>query len=153
MDQTSNNAITQLERMLLNILKEEFSFYQSLYILMDKQRDLIRYDKEESLLDLYAEIERCQRRIKESETRVTALQKKDARLFRLAAIHPEVRKLINSIATLIKKNMALAEDNNELLTNRHERIKNELDELRSSKKILQYMSEPEPTPQYVDGKS
>ena len=59
----TDNAITQLEKELTFILKEEYSFYQSLYILLDKQKDCIRYQKEDKLLDLYAEIERCHERI------------------------------------------------------------------------------------------
>ncbi|MDZ4722876.1 MAG: hypothetical protein SGI97_03075 [candidate division Zixibacteria bacterium] len=47
----TTNAITQLERDLLTLLKDEYSFYQSLYILLDKQRDLIRFDKDDHLLD------------------------------------------------------------------------------------------------------
>ena len=48
----NTNAITQLEQTLLRILKEEYSFYQSLYILLDKQRDVIQFDRDENLLDL-----------------------------------------------------------------------------------------------------
>ena len=152
MEQTSNNAITKLERLLLTILKEEYSFYQSLYICLDKQRDMIKYEKEENLLDLYSEVERCQKRIRESEQRVAALKAQDARLFKLAAVHPEIRKMINSITTIIKKSMALVADNNEILTERHQRIREELEELKGSRQILQYMGEPEPSPQYVDGR-
>jgi hypothetical protein len=152
MDSMSTNSITQLEQVLLQILKEEYSFYQSLYILLDKQRDLIKYDKDENLLDLYAEIGRCQCRIKESEAKVVAIKGKSPRLFKLAAICPEVRKLVNSISTLVKKNIKVVEDNREFLTNRHERIKVEMDELKNSHKIMQYLSDVEAPPQFVDGK-
>ena len=152
MDGTSENAITQMEQALLRILKQEYSFYQSLYILMDKQRDLIKYDKDENLLDLYAEIERCQRRIKESEAKVSAIREKNPRLFKMASIHPEIKKMVNSIVTLVKKNIQLVEDNKEFLNNRHERIRVEMDELKNSKKIMQYMTAAEPPPQFVDGK-
>jgi len=148
----SSNAITQLEQTLLRILKEEYSFYQSLYILLDRQRDIIRYDRDENLLDLYAEIERCQRRIKESEVRVTAIRDQNPRLFKLAAVYPEVRKTVNSIVTLVKKNMALVEENREVLQERHERIRLELDELKSSQQLMRYMTETESSPQFVDGK-
>ncbi len=148
----NNNAISQLEKNILSTLKEEYSFYQSLYILMDKQRDLVKYDKDENLLDLYAEIERCQRRIKESEARITAIKEKDPRLFKLASVHPEVRKLVNSIITLVKKNIALVEDNKEFLVSRHERIRSELNELKNSRKMIQYLSEGEPSPLFIDGK-
>lgn len=152
MDNSSNNAITQLEQTLLAILKKEYSFYQSLFILLDKQRDLLKYDRDEHLLDLYAEIERCQRRIKESETKVTSLRNRNPRLFKMASIHPEIRKTVNSIITLVRKNIALVEDNKEYLTSRHERIKLEMNELRHSSKIMQYISEADPSPQFVDGK-
>jgi len=145
------NPITQLEQTLLKILKEEYSFYQSLYILMDKQRDIIKFNRDENLLDLYAEIERCQQRIRESEEKVTAIRQQNPRLFKLAAVYPEIRKTVNSIITLIKKNLTLIEDNKEYVTNRHDRIKSELDELRNSRKILQYMADAEPSPQFVDG--
>ncbi|MCD6248800.1 MAG: hypothetical protein J7J98_00535 [candidate division Zixibacteria bacterium] len=152
MKKNSNNAITQLEQKLLKILKEEYSFYQSLYILLDKQRDIIKYDRDDNLLDLYAEIERCQRRIQESETKVTSIRESDPRLFRLASIYPEIRKTVNSIITLVKKNLALIEDNKEYATNRHDRIKSEMNDLRSSGKILQYIADMDPSPQFVNGK-
>ncbi|MEW5797145.1 MAG: hypothetical protein AB1772_12415 [Candidatus Zixiibacteriota bacterium] len=146
-----SNPITQLEQTLLRILKEEYAFYQSLYILVDKQRDIIKFDRDENLLDLYAEIERCQRRIRESEEKVTAIREQNPRLFKLAAVYPEIRKTVNSIITLIKKNLALIEDNREYVTSRHDRIKSELDELKNSRKILQYIADAEPSPQFVDG--
>jgi hypothetical protein len=150
MDNTSN-PITQLEQALLRILKEEYSFYQSLYILLDKQRDLIKFDKDENLLDLYAEIERCQRRIRESEEKVTSIREQNPRLFKLASVYPEIRKTVNSIVTLIKKNLTLIEDNKEYVVSRHERIKTELDELKNSRKILQYIADAEPSAHFVDG--
>ncbi len=152
MEKNAKNAITQLEQKLLRILKEEYSFYQSLYILLDKQRDIIKYDRDDNLLDLYAEIERCQRRIRDSEAKVTAIRESDPRLFRLAAVYPEIRKTLNSIITLVKKNLTLIEDNKEYVTSRHDRIKSEMDDLRSSGKILQYIANVDPSPQFVDGK-
>lgn len=152
MNIASKNAITQLEQMLLQVLKDEYTFYQSLYILLDKQRDLIKYDKDESLLDLYTEIERCQRRIKQSEAKVEAIKKRDPRLFKLAAVCPEVRKLINSIATLVRKNIKVVEENREFVDSRHARIKTEMADLKNSDKILQYLSDSETKPQFVDGK-
>jgi hypothetical protein len=151
-ESNSQNAISQLEQTLLTILKKEYAFYQSLYVLMDKQRDLIKYDKDEHLLDLYAEIERCQKRISESEAKVTAIRDKNPRLFKLASIHPEIRKVVTSIATLIKKSIKLVDDNKEFLANRHERIRVEMDELKNSRKIMQYMSQGDARPQFVDGK-
>lgn len=148
----NQNAITQLEQDLVNALRREYSFYQSLYVLLDKQRDLLKYDKDEHLLDLYSEIERCQRRIQASEQTIEGLKDKDPRMFKIASISPEVKKLVASIVTLVKKNVTLVESNEKYLRERHQRIKKELDELKNSRKILQYMTESEPSAQFVDGR-
>jgi hypothetical protein len=147
------NQITQLERELLYILKEEYSFYQSLYILIDKQKDMVKYEKDEKLLDLFTEIDRCHKRIQDSEKKIGSLKEQNPKLFRIAASAPEVRKLVNSIASLVKKNIGLVKENEEYLRNRHDRILAELEELKSSHKILQYIREKNPTPMFVDGKS
>jgi len=148
----NQNVINQLEQEILQILKDEYSFYQSLYILLDRQRDSIRYKKDEHLLDLYAEIERCKQRIRESEDKISALRTRDPNTFRVAAVHPNVKKLVNSIVTLVKKNMTLVAENEEYLKGRYERIKRELGELKNSEKILQYVRNADGSPQFVDGK-
>jgi len=146
------NAITQLERELIFVLKEEYSFYQSLYVMLDKQRDLIKYDKDEHLLDLFAEIERCHQRIRKSQQKIEAIKDKNPRLFKLAAVQPDVRKTARNIATLVAKNAKLVSECQEYMQGRYDRIKTELGELKSSHKILQYMAEGDPSPQFIDGK-
>lgn len=146
------NAISQLEKELIAILREEYSFYQSLYILLDKQKDLLRFNKDENLLDLFAEIERCHLRINKSEARITELKTRHPKLFKLASISPDVRKMVNSIVTLVKKSVNLVSENEEYLRARYNRIKNELGELKNSEKIMQYIQPETPTPQFIDGK-
>lgn len=148
-----NSSVTQMERKLLFILKEEYSFYQSLYLTLDKQRDAVKYNNDERLLDLFTEIERCHKRIKRSEEKVTALKEKAPQVFDRASASPEVSKIVNSIATMVKKNMNLVRECEEYLQGRYQRIKDELGELKSSSKILQYLSDGDSTPQFVDGKS
>lgn len=146
-----NNAITQLEKELTFVLKEEYSFYQSLYVMLDKQKDVIRFNKDENLLDLFSEIERCHLRIKKSEEKINLLKSKNQRLFKLASLSPNVRKIVNSITTLIKKSINLVGDNEEYMRNRYDRIKDELGELKNSEKIMQYMQSEVPKPLFVDG--
>jgi len=147
------NLITKLERELIFILKEEYSFYQSLYILIDKQKDMVKYERDDKLLDLYTEIERCHRRIQKSESKVADLKEKNPKLFPVASSAPEVRKLVNSILTLVKKNIGLVKENESYLQNRHDRIRAELKELQNSNKILKYIRENDPAPYFVDGKN
>ncbi len=147
------NAISNLEQELLRVLKEEYSFYQSLYILIDKQKDLIKYEKEEKLLDIYTEIERCQKRIVESEKKIGALKQGNPKLFQLAATAPEVKKVAQSIATLIRKNINLVKENEEYATGKYLRVKEELQALQKSTKIVRYIKDTDVSPQFVDKKS
>jgi hypothetical protein len=147
------NQITQLERELIFVLKEEYSFYQSLYILIDKQKDMVKFERDDKLLELFTEMERCHQRIQQSETKIAELKDKNPKLFQIAASSPEVKKLVNSIMTLVKKNISLVKENEEYLKTRHDRIKNELKELQNSHKILRYMRETETAPLFVDGKN
>lgn len=145
-------VLKQVERELMFVLKEEYSFYQSLYIMLDKQRDLIKYNSDEHLLDLFAEIERHRLRIKKSEEKVTALRNRNLQAFQMATVLPEVRKITNSIATLVKKNMNVVSECEDYLRDRYQRIKTELGELKNSEKILQYLREADSSPQFVDRK-
>ncbi|MBN4072380.1 hypothetical protein JYU03_00505 [bacterium AH-315-F03] len=144
------NQITQLEKELTTTLKEEYSFYQSLYILIDRQRDMIKFDKDDKLLDLYAEIERCHLRLAKSEERIGRLRESNPRLFPLAASAPDVRKLVTSISTLIQKNMTIVSENEEYLRARHGRVRAELDSLQNSTKIMKYLRVSSTSPRFVD---
>ena len=147
------NAISNLEQELMRVLKEEYSFYQSLYILIDKQKDLLKYEKEEKLLDIYTEVERCQKRIVSSEEKISALKQGNPKLFQLAATAPEVKKIIQSISTLIRKNLNLVKENEEYASEKYQRVKEELKLLQQSSKLVRYLKESEMSPQYVDKKN
>jgi hypothetical protein len=146
------DKLKQLERELIFVLKEEYSFYQSLYILLDRQHDLIKYNSDDRLLDLFMEIERCRERIKQSEEKITELKNRNAEAFRMAALLPEVKKIVNSIVTLVKKNINLVSECEDYMKERYDRIQAELGELKNSNKILQYLRDVEPAPQFVDRK-
>jgi len=147
------NAISRLEKELVAILKEEYSFYQNLYIMLDKQKDLMRFNKDENLLDVFAEIERCHKRIKKSEDKIKAIKDRDPKLFRLASIAPNVRKIVNSIVTLVKKSISVVSDNEDYMNMKYDRIKDELGELKNSEKIMQYMQQEDSTPHFINGDS
>ncbi len=148
----TNPISPALERELISVLREEYSFYQSLYILLDKQRDLLKYEKDDHLLDVYAEIERCQLRIQESENRVAQIRQRHPQQFDLAAMNPEIKKLVNSIVTLVKKNIDIISENDGVVRDRHAKLQLELNELRGSSKVLQYLAVEHRTAQFIDGK-
>ncbi len=152
MEDMDYQALKSIERELTAALKEEYSFYQQLYITLDKQRDLIKFDRDAHLLELFSEVERYRARIKTSEARISKLKQKNPQAFRMVSVLPDVKKLINSITTLIKKNKDIVKECEGYCEGRYNRIKEELGELKNSSKIMQYMSDGDPTPQFIDGK-
>lgn len=146
----SDTTLRQVERDLIRMLNEEYSFYQSLYILLDKQRDLIKYNRDDNLLDLFSEVERFRVRIKDSEQKIADLRVKYPSAFKLAADNQEIRKLVTCIATLVRKSLDVVTENSAYIQDRHERLQQELQELQSSDKMLQYLRNVTTSPQYVD---
>src|SRR5574341_1332686 len=102
MEAMDYKALNQLEQELLIVLRDEYSFYQSLYIMLDKQRDQIKFHKDDRLLDLFAEIQRFHARIKKSDEKVAIIRARNPKIFEMASALPEIKKLTNSVATLIK---------------------------------------------------
>ena len=148
----ADSPANTIERQLVTVLKNEYSFYQSLYILLDKQRDMIKYERDDKLLDVYAEVERCRRRIIESDEKISAIREQHPDGFKQASNHSAVIKIVNSIVTLIKKNMALVSESENVAKDRYERIKSELGKLKNSSRILEYLTQNDVSPQFVDGK-
>jgi hypothetical protein len=145
--------VTRLEQKLVGTLKEEYSFYQSLFILLDKQRDHIKYDRERRFVDLYSEVERLYGRIQESETSIATLRQDNRKLFSIAASTPEVRRLANSIATLVSKSLKLIRESRETVDQKHRLLTEKLAELQNSSKITGYLRTEKSQPIYLDRKN
>ncbi len=144
--------VVELENKLIALLKEEYGFYQSLYVLIDKQKDLLKYDRDDKILAVYEEIKRMEKRIGESEVKIADLRNGNRKLFNLAATSPEVRKLVNSIATLVRKNISMIKENEEFANERYQRIKEELEALKNNRKLFQYSGGQGEKARILDGK-
>jgi hypothetical protein len=147
------SQVVELEEKLLELLKQEYSFYQSLYLLIDKQKDLLKYERDQKLIELYDEIEKAERRILESEEKIGRLRNSNRKLFNLAATSPEVRKLVTSIATLIKKNLAIIKENEDFASHKAERIREELEQVKKMYNVLAYKKSDGIRSQIIDGTS
>lgn len=144
--------VIDLENVLISLLKEEYGFYQSLYVLIDKQRDLLKYDRDRKILTVYDEIRQMEKRIHESEEKISELKNRNRKLFNLAATSPEVRKLVNSISTLIRKNLSMIKENEEFASERYQRIKEELEALKNNQKLTQYAGNRDQKARILDGR-
>ena len=144
------NDVSLLEKHITGILKEEYSFYQSLYVLLDRQKDMLKYSNENKLLEIFSEIERCYLRIKKSQDKINSIKEQNSKMFQLAILSPTVRKIFNSITTLLKKCQKIVNENEEYVSQRHERIQNEMGLLKNSEKILKYIQSHDLSTELVD---
>lgn len=125
-----------LEKEIISILKDELSFYQSMFILADKQKDCLKLDQDGELTKVFADIARFNRRISESEKKLRNLMEKDRQGFSLTLSNLEVRRLVDSIAAILQKNVALMKENEEFVANRQAAIQTELAELSKSRQMM-----------------
>lgn len=129
-----------IEKEIISILKDELSFYQSMFILADKQKDSLRADHDGELAQIFADIARFNRRIAESERLLRELLEKDRQNFTLAASNFEVRRLISSITAILEKNLSLMKENEEFAASRQEVIRAEAAELSRSRQMMDLLS-------------
>lgn len=144
------NEVFLLEKHITGILKEEYSFYQSLYVLLDRQKDMLKYSNENKLLEIFSEIERCYLRIKKSQDKINSIKEQNPKMFRLAILTPTVRKIFNGISTLLKKCQNIVNENEEYVKQRYERIQNEIGLLKNSEKLLKYVQSNDLSTELVD---
>ncbi len=147
------SQVVELEEKLLELLRQEYSFYQSLYLLIDKQKDHLRYERDQKLLELYDEIEKAEKRIASSEEKIAQLRSANRKIFNLAATSPEVKKLVTSIATLIKKNLAILKENEEFAENKRHRIREELEQVKKMYNLMAYKKNEGARSHMIDGTS
>jgi len=126
-----------LEKEIISLLKDELSFYQSMFILADKQKDCLKLGNDSELAQVYADISRFSGRIAESERRLADIMQQDQKSFVLASSHLEVRRLVTSIAAIVEKNISLLKDNLSAATSREAFIQSELEELFKSRQLLE----------------
>lgn len=129
-----------LEKEIISILKDELSFYQSMFILADKQKDCLKLGKDTELAQVYADISRFSQRIAQSEARLSDIMQKDQKSFVLASSHLEVRRLVTSIAAIVEKNIGLLKDNLTAAESREAFIQTELNELCKSRQLLEQLA-------------
>ncbi len=134
-----------IEKEIISILKDELSFYQSMFILADKQKDSLRADHDGELAQIFADIARFNRRVAESERKLKELLEKDRQNFALAASNLEVRRLITSITAILEKNLSLMKENEQFAASRQELIRAEANELSKSCKMMELLSNLKPS--------
>jgi methionyl-tRNA synthetase len=122
-----------------------------LYVLLDRQRDWLKYEKDSRILDIFNDIEQLKARIQESQEKIFNVRQKNPQLFQQALATLEVQRLVENIVTLINKCVEVIADNESIAQGKQERLKAELQELADGARWYDALR-PQAQPRYVDEK-
>jgi flagellar biosynthesis/type III secretory pathway chaperone len=139
------------QRSLATMLREELGFYRSLYVLLDRQRDWLKYERDSRILDIIEDVEKLKKRIQESQDKILAVRQKNQKLFEQALAAPDVARLVDNITSLINKCVELAGENEAIASTKQDRLKAELTELADGGKFYQSLKTAS-APRFVDQK-
>jgi len=138
-------------RSLAALLREELGFYRSLYVLLDRQRDWLKYEKDSRILDIFNDVDRLKARIQESQEKICSIQKEHPRSFAQTVETPEVRRLVENVVSLISKCVEVVAENESIAHSKRERLQAELRELADGERWYGALKPPS-SPRYVDEK-
>ena len=136
-------------RSLAALLREELGFYRSLYVLLDRQRDWLKYEKDSRILDIFDDVEKIKARIQESQEKIAGVHRKSPRLFEQALDTPEVHRLVENAVSLISKCVEVVAENESIAQGKRERLQTELRELADGERWYGALKSPS-APRYVD---
>lgn len=139
------------QRSLATMLRDELGFYRSLYVLLDRQRDWLKYERDSRILDIFEDIEKLKKRIQESHDKILNVRRQNRQLFEQALAAPDVTRLVDNIVSLINKCVELAGENESIATAKRDRLKAELSDLADGGKFYRALKT-ETAPRFVDQK-
>jgi len=138
-------------RSVAALLREELGFYRSLYVLLDRQRDWLKYERDSRILDIFNDIEKLKTRIQGSQEKIFQLSQKNGQLFQQALETPEVARLAENIVSLINKCVEVVGENESIAKAKRNRLKAELADLAKGERLYSALKHPV-QPRYVDEK-
>lgn len=132
------------------MLREELGFYRSLYVLLDRQRDWLKYEKDSRILDITDDVEKLKRRIAESQEKIAQVRQQNPQLFNQALETPEVARLAENITSLITKCVEVVGDNESIAERKRQRLQQELAGLAAGERFFAGARNKPLPPRYVD---
>jgi flagellar biosynthesis/type III secretory pathway chaperone len=144
-------ANRDFQRSLASLLREELGFYRSLYVLLDRQRDWLKYERDSRILDIFEDVEKLKKRIQESHDKILQTKQHNAQGFEQALTAPDIARLVDNIVSLINKCVELAGENETIAVAKRDRLKTELSELADGGRFYTAL-QTKAAPRFVDQK-
>ena len=131
------DAATELHRELVYRLKRELTFYRSLFILIDRQREAAERGDEAELALRYGELRTLLKGLAESQFAIQALREKEPTLFDQAAQQPPIPELVQQASEILTASLDAVKDSTRSAKHHYKRLQTELAKLGSEHKAIQ----------------
>jgi hypothetical protein len=120
------DACRELHRELVYRLKRELTFYRSLYILIQRQRDAALRGAEAELAISYGELDPIMGGLKESQFVISAMREKEPKLFERAASLNPVPELVGQAHDILRATHNALEEGTTAAKEHYRKIQAEL---------------------------
>jgi hypothetical protein len=145
------DACRELQRELVYRLKRELTFYRSLYVLIQRQRDAAVRGAEADLALSYGELDTIIAGLKESQFAIAVLKDKEPDLFGRATRLAPVPELVAQAHEILEATRTALEEGTRAARQHYRKLQAELGRLgREHEALKAYQSAPEPG-QLLDG--
>jgi hypothetical protein len=145
------DAAKELHRELVYRLGRELSFYRSLFVLVERQRDAAKAGSEDRLALSYAELNTILGGLRESQFAIGEMRRKEPTLFAQAAAMPPVPELVREAEEILRAAHAALEEGRRAARERYQRLKSELSQLSLEHRALHAYKPSEPAGRFLDG--
>lgn len=139
------DACRELQRELVYRLKRELTFYRSLYVLIQRQRDAALRGAEAELARSYGELDTILAGLRESQFAVTALKDKEPALFAKAIAVDPVPELVAAAHEVLEATRTALEEGQRAARQHYRKLQAELARLgREDEALKVYQPSPRP---------
>jgi hypothetical protein len=135
------NAVRELQAELVYRLKRELTFYSSLYVLIERQRNAGAEGGERRLALSYAELNTIMGGLRESQFAISAMRRKEPTLFGRAVQMPPVPELVQRAEEVLTAARAALERETQTAQDQYQRLQAELRQLTEHHRTLKVQDE------------
>jgi hypothetical protein len=145
------DACREFQRELVYRLKRELTFYRSLYVLIQRQRDAALRGSEADLAQSYGELETIMAGLRESQFAIAALKDKEPDLFVKASRMEPVPELVSQAHEILEASKTALEEGHQAARQHYRKLQAELGRLgREDEALRAYQASSGPG-QLLDG--
>ena len=145
------NAVRELQHELVYRLKRELTFYRSLYILIERQRDAAAEGALRRLALSYAELNTIMGGLRESQFAIAEMRKKEPTLFERAVQISPVPDLVKEAEEILTAARAALEEETRVAHEQYARLRAELGALTEGHRALRSRSAAATAGKLLDG--